>query len=179
MRRAVVVSTNPLAAEVSDANLTLTGNDLVYTHAVTSYLASHTIAVGDNLTVSYYRNGDWVIHGIISDTAGDSTTVENWIAPSLLNSWVNFSVSYDPAGYYKDPLGRVWLRGLIKSGTTAANTLLFVLPSGYRPPFRSIHAIDTNGTFGSVEVQEDGEVRTGTTVSATYLSLAGISFRAV
>jgi len=55
-----------------------------------------------------------------------------YIAPGLLHSWANLNTAlYSPAGYYKDPFGRVWLRGALKSGILGQSA--FVLPEGYRP----------------------------------------------
>ena len=58
-------------------------------------------------------------------------TVEDWNAPSLINSWVNYGGAYDTAGYYIDPYGVVHLKGALKTGTSG--TVAFVLPTGYRP----------------------------------------------
>ena len=57
---------------------------------------------------------------------------EAFIAPTLLNSWVNFDVAINnSAGYYKDAFGIVHLRGLVKTGTVGL--AIFALPVGYRP----------------------------------------------
>ena len=58
------------------------------------------------------------------------TSTPTWIAPTLLNSWANYGGGYNNAGYMKDALGFVHLRGLIKNGNIAT---IFNLPSGYRP----------------------------------------------
>ena len=107
-----------------------------------------------------------------------SSTVEGWLAASLENAWVNYSASYDPAGYYKDPWGRVHLRGLIKSGTSTGGTRLFTLPAGYRPPLAQMFPVTSNGLHGELEIQADGDVVLSSSVSNVYLSLSGISFRA-
>src|SRR5688500_20091196 len=36
---------------------------------------------------------------------------EAWIAPALLNGWINQAGTYAPARYYKDPWGTVHFRG--------------------------------------------------------------------
>ncbi|KKK52619.1 hypothetical protein LCGC14_3103070, partial [marine sediment metagenome] len=53
-----------------------------------------------------------------------------WIAPTLLNSWVNYAATYDTTGYMKDGFGFVHLKGLVKSGVAGT---IFTLPVGYRP----------------------------------------------
>jgi hypothetical protein len=40
-----------------------------------------------------------------------------WIAPTLLNGWVNFGSSYPNASYFMNEFGIVILKGLVKSGT--------------------------------------------------------------
>lgn len=104
---------------------------------------------------------------------------ENWIAPTLLSSWVNYGGSYETAGYCRDSFGIVRLRGMIKGGTNTAGTVLFILPSGYRPasiaPF-------TTGSFSPalltmIEVYANGEVRLGSAANNGFMSLSGISFR--
>jgi hypothetical protein len=52
-----------------------------------------------------------------------------WITPSLTNSWS--ARGGDPAGYLKDPMGFVHLRGRMFGGSSG--TLAFVLPPGFRP----------------------------------------------
>jgi len=60
---------------------------------------------------------------------------EAWIAPALQNGWVDQGGGTTPAGYYKDTLGIVHLRGHIITGTFVDGTLLFTLPVGYRPSY--------------------------------------------
>jgi hypothetical protein len=62
-----------------------------------------------------------------------SKVQEAWIEPTLLNGWVNFGSGFSNIAYFKDEFDFVHLRGLIKDGTTTANTTLFTLPVGYRP----------------------------------------------
>jgi len=89
------------------------------------------------------------------------------------NSWVNYDDGYEPAGYWKDSLGIVHVRGLIKSGTSGQSA--FTLPAGYRPPYPVLFPADSNGAFGAVRVLTDGKVVPYG--SNTYFSLASISFR--
>jgi len=50
--------------------------------------------------------------------------------PAFENSWVNFATGYDTPGFAKDAIGRVWIKGMVKSGVA---TTVFTLPAGYRP----------------------------------------------
>jgi hypothetical protein len=100
------------------------------------------------------------------------------VEPTLLNSWVNFAGGFDVAAYWRDSSGVVHLEGLIAAGATALGTTLFVLPAGYRPPLRNVNATISNGVLARVDVLPDGSVVTDSGVSAAWLSLAGITFRA-
>lgn len=90
------------------------------------------------------------------------------------NSWVNFSGTAEPAHYYKDPFGRVFVGGSIKSGTLGLAA--FTLPAGYRPQEQLIFAVVSNGAFGLVVINTDGTV-VPTTGSNVSFSLSGINFR--
>lgn len=97
--------------------------------------------------------------------------------PAFLNSWVNYDTTpgWQHAGFWKDPLGIVHLRGLVKNGTPGS--MIFILPPGHRPVSGSeIFATVATSAFGEIRVHSDGGVihQTG---SNSYVSLSGISFR--
>lgn len=71
-------------------------------------------------------------------------------APSFLNGWVNYDGSHEPASFRIDHAGRVYRRGLIKSGTIGLDA--FILPVGYRPAFNVTFPSDSNGAHGSGRV---------------------------
>lgn len=86
-------------------------------------------------------------------------TDSGWIAPTLLNSWVNYGSGLANAGYRK--IGNlVRLRGIVKDGTGAV--AIFTLPSGYRPTVQVISAaVAFDGAVhvaGRVDVETDGDV---------------------
>jgi hypothetical protein len=99
---------------------------------------------------------------------------EAWQTPTFLNSWVNFGGIWTDAGYYKDSLGRVHLRGLVKDGVGA---VIFNLPAGYRPATNEMFMALSNGAVARVDVGLSGNVALSLG-SASSLSLSGISFRA-
>lgn len=102
----------------------------------------------------------------------------DFVAPTLLNSWVNYGSGYSTAGYYKDKESVVHLKGFITGGTTTTNTSLFFIPVGYRPAETRVFTVASgNGTFGRVDVTPLGEIRFISGLN-TNLSLDGISFRA-
>ncbi|MFB5761098.1 hypothetical protein [Paenibacillus medicaginis] len=85
-----------------------------------------------------------------------------WITPTLLNSWVLYDTNI-PVGYYKDSNGIVRMRGFIKSG--AVNSVIFRLPSGYRPKNSNMQfvAYSSDGSkqiLGRIIVYSNGDVTT-------------------
>jgi hypothetical protein len=98
---------------------------------------------------------------------------EAWQTPTLLNSWVNFGAPYTSAAYYKDTIGVVRLKGMVKSGTT---TTVMTLPVGYRPDATLRFASVYNGAFGYVQVDSSGNVTASGAGGA--IPLECIQFRA-
>lgn len=92
-----------------------------------------------------------------------------------LNGWVDFSISYYGASYFKDANGFVHLRGLLKSGTMAASA--FSLPAGYRPGNNTVYCVISNNAIGRVDVQANGDVLMAAG-SNLWISLDGITFKA-
>ena len=102
-------------------------------------------------------------------------TPEAWIVPTLANGWVNYGTPYDTAGYRKDPLGRVHLKGLVKNGT--AQTTIFTLPVGYRPAADKLFLVQTGaGASARLEVNSNGTVVAAANTVSGNLSLEGVSF---
>ena len=108
--------------------------------------------------------------------------LDSWTAPTFINSWANYGGTLQTAGYYRDPMGRTFLRGLIKR-TVAGGTGVpfFNLPLPHRPAKDSNFAVMADNKFARVEVQSGGDVYCSVADSATpenFLSLDGISFDA-
>jgi hypothetical protein len=106
---------------------------------------------------------------------------EAWTAPTLLNSFQNYSTaSHQPAGYFKDAHGVVHLRGLMKHAlSTALNTPVFQLPAGYIPQKGTNFLIMANELSARVEIDAVGNIRVLSAVSAawnSYFSFDGITF---
>ena len=113
---------------------------------------------------NFSRLQEWVV--------GDAA----WIAPTLLNGWVDFAGGFAAAGYRKT--GRVvYIQGFIKSGTTTINTVLFTLPTGYRPADELVFTTLTSpNALMRLDVLANGDVVLKMTASATWLVLGPISF---
>jgi hypothetical protein len=103
---------------------------------------------------------------------------EPWTAPSLQSGWNNGGGGNQTAGFRKDNSGRVWLRGFISGGQTAAGTLLFTLPAGYRPTAtETLLPCASQNSFVGLYVDTNGAVRLNTG-SGSNISLTGVSFSA-
>ena len=94
--------------------------------------------------------------------------------PPFLNAWVNFDAGWQQAGFWRDVLGFVHLRGLIKTGTI--NTAAFTLPPGYRPALSEVFPTMSNAALGRLSVAPDGSV-VPEVGSAVNFALSGIYFR--
>lgn len=114
-----------------------------------------------------------------------SIAVPKWISPTLKNGWLAYGSEYEPPGYYMDVSGRVYLRGLVKSGSTGAANPIFTLPAGYVPPYTPIFPVISNDTWAEIRI--GGVTDTGAWGgpggvvivaggSNAWVSLAGISF---
>ena len=97
--------------------------------------------------------------------------------PTLLNNWVNYGAAYEVASYWKDKNGIVHIAGMIKGGTTTAETVIFTLPTGYRPRASEKFFVVSVNAICIVDVYGTGNVAIKTGANAGWLSLSGISFR--
>lgn len=96
-----------------------------------------------------------------------SVVEEQWITPTLGNSWVNIS-TYNPV-QYKRVGSKVIIRGALQSGTAASAA--FTLPAGFRP-LNATGFAASNGSTGSVwvTVGTTGAVTVGTSTT-THLGI--------
>lgn len=167
LRRGVVTAVSPLEVSVG-------GGSPLPAFAVDGC----ALSVNDQVSV-IQQGSQVVVQGRLTDDPVDAPPVpESWINVSggvgFTGTWANFGSGRNDAGYYKDPLGVVHLRGLVKSGTIG--TGIFTLPSGYRPPNIQVHAVASNAAFGYLDISTAGVVRplVGNTA---WVSLDGITFR--
>lgn len=100
-------------------------------------------------------------------------------------AWRNWGSGHAVAAYYKDGGGRVYFKGLIlcEGGACGYSTGIMRLPEGMRPAEAELlPALCHDGTkvvSCRINVWPDGYVqRASDTGGVTWLSLAGVSFRA-
>jgi len=99
---------------------------------------------------------------------------EGWQTPTLQNGWVNYGNTFNNAAYFKDSLGIVHLRGLVRGGSGT----IFTLPEGYRPSGRELHGVSTDpNVAGRIDILTDGQVYKESG-SSNWISLDGITFMA-
>lgn len=104
--------------------------------------------------------------------------VPGWITPTLLNGWANYGGTANSVGYYKDSLGTVHLRGVVRLGTMGAT--LFTLIEGYKPKTQfNLGTVGDRGNDGKVpvhvSVNPSGQV-VPTSTATIWISLDGLSF---
>jgi hypothetical protein len=97
-----------------------------------------------------------------------------WQPAALNPPWRDVGGGTNPASYMRDTNGFVRLRGYLR-GNGAAPAVLFVLPAGFRPPYRERFPVLSEGRLGLVEVHTDGRVVLAEG-SATDVTLDGIAF---
>jgi hypothetical protein len=121
-------------------------------------------------------------------TAGHATTAdglsppEAWHEvgtpgnPSFQHGWENYSpVSFSTAGFFKDRLGYVHLRGVMDDG--AMSQTAFVLPPGYRPAKGLVLTTAASHEFGELLIYPDGRIEPLIGTNG-FFSLDGIIFPA-
>ena len=106
--------------------------------------------------------------------------------PDFENSWINYDGSettYPKCKFYKSSDGRVYLTGLVKSGTvsTGPTGAIFTLPTGYKP-MKDEHIVTISDSPAGavvpvVYIDSSGRVRAHNGTNG-WFSLSNISFRA-
>lgn len=165
-RQGVVTDDSPLS-------VALGGSDTPYTGVVA--LDASILKVGDTVATLTFGN-DLIVLGR-TGSGGDP-----WHAPTLLNGFANYA-GREAAGYRKTADGKVHLKGTVNvASAKAANTAIFALPVGFRPPAEQWFK-PYFGNSGAVATNERLEISSGGNVnipfaiaSGTSVSLDGISF---
>lgn len=113
------------------------------------------------------------------EVAGTSVLAQQaWQTVSFQNGWTNYGGSYNEGGYFKDSMGIVHLRGLVRTGSVGNAYTIFTLPDGYRPARRELLCAGTYPeAHGRVDVETNGRV-IPYSVNNGWVSLDGLTFRA-
>lgn len=180
--KTIALGSNAISGTLAQFNAAVTDADFASLAGVETLtnktLTTPAISGGtiDNATIGATTAGTGRFTTVTTTTAGSTVVVESFIAPTLINSWVNYGAGFNNAGYYKDAFGIVHLRGFIKDGTAGA--VMFILPSGYRPANSEVFATAANGLFAVLVIDNAGNV-THNAGSTVWFTLDGITFKAV
>lgn len=158
------------SGEIAWGQVLKTGSDLA--DLQTKNLSSLT-QNSSNRTVTDTEKATW--------NAKASSEQESWSAATLQNSWVNLGGTYATAGYYKDQVGTVHLKGVIKSGTASDGTTILILPTGYRPSedliISTISSTASAIQVSRLDIMMDGRVIIYNAAN-NFFSINNIHFRA-
>lgn len=138
----------------------------------TSQALDRRLTLGSNL-VSTYKEVTVTVPAVswTSVPAATGTARDG----SFENSWVNYGSPASDAGWRIDDTGRVYLRGLIKNGTIGQR--VFTLQTGYKPEAYLHYTVPSNGAFGQLDIEADGDVIANIGNNA-WFTLDEISFTA-
>jgi hypothetical protein len=148
--------------------VSVVGGELLY--------ADHELFKAANSGIKYenetltYKNADGN-----AVTVGHADADNAWVTASLSNSWVDYGSSKSTAAYRLMPNGKVALKGVVKSGSSAT-AVIMTLPAGYRPAEIRRLAAAANSALGIVEITTGGAVSFVVGGSTTQSSLDGLEF---
>lgn len=96
---------------------------------------------------------------------------------TLSNGWVNYGSTFGTPSASVSVDGYCFLKGMIKSGTTTAATVVGTLPAGMLPAEDSIHLAATNAGSCLIKITSAGNITLQSAGDATFTSLDGVCFK--
>ena len=107
-----------------------------------------------------------------------SSLYSDWVRPTIGASWVDTTTSRNQAGYRKDSIGNVYLKGYLTGGSWGYPNYIFTLPEGYRPPVagRALEIVATgdDGIAVKIIILDNGKLFASG--SGAQVCLDGIQF---
>jgi hypothetical protein len=102
--------------------------------------------------------------------------------PQFQNNWHNFGGNSSKAGFFKDALGIVHLKGTLSGPSGTSGATAFTLPEGYRPAEQLFLPAAGGGLAfhaAGLLILQDGQVQAGCEggVTCTAVGLDGLTFR--
>lgn len=147
----------------------------------------------DSKLISTFRTIERGIRGLYQKHA-QAFAKDDWVAPTLINNWVNVGGGNTDAQYRIGDDNTVYLRGQIKSSVVGdrSGVVIFSLPAGARPAKRHKivqHGNNFGGGFGTIyiNIETTGSIAAfgvnnsplGDLFQAgDYISLDGVQFHA-
>lgn len=83
-----------------------------------------------------------------------------WQTPTLLLGWIGLGGPWQDPQFRKNSSGLVVLRGAMQRATSSLDGVVFVLPTGFRPPKQEIFIGWTAGGPMRVNIYPNGDVET-------------------
>ncbi len=112
-----------------------------------------------------------------SESQGEIVTpVEDRKSATLMNGWSNYGGGFEQAVFWKDR-SVVHISGIIKNGYVSPGTVIFTLPTGYRPRLVERFLIPSVNEKCEIEIMTSGEIVIRSGAKRSWLDLCGITFR--
>lgn len=142
------------------------------------------VATKGNTNPSERGRGPWTQEGFTDSGEALSASNPDLVSipqedrsavPGTVNGWLSL-FGFPAANYFKDSMGVVHLQGALQGGTVDA--VAFTLPEGYRPQpnNQGVFAVCSNGAYGQVKVQDNGDVVPMTPCNNNSVFFDGIVF---
>jgi hypothetical protein len=153
-------SANTAGSATNATNATTATNATNATNATTASNATNAAALGGKAPSAY---------ALVAQP--------EFIAATLGAGFTNIGIGYSEAGYMRDTLGFVHLRGTMSC--PVGEKTAFTLPTGYRPAVNVFFplAVGTTGA-GNVQVFSNGEIKTFLPKEALPCGLDSLVFKA-
>jgi len=134
---------------------------------------------------------------LCADATKTAVFCSQFLSGTTYGPWVNFGAGFATAGFYKDQLGIVHLKGLVTSavryiGSNPSSVSIFRLPTGYRPTNLRVFSSEGRNDIGldvaaaRITIRPDGLVDfeqdcdpnfNECSADGEYVTLDGISYR--
>lgn len=159
-----------------------TNEDLIIQNDSNSAAGRFDIYSSGIISIQIGNNAWFSLDGVSFIPGGGASfnNLTNW-----LNGWTNYTpnaTNWAPASYAVDSLGRVQVRGLVRAGATADNTIINSFPpaqaAALEPAQYSHVQNDSNNAFGAVGFDASGNIL-AKGYSAAFQSLQWIFFPGV
>lgn len=152
----------------------------------------HTSRINNSIGIYSYSTGFVARGKLINYLSANNIYAANngavtWQTPSPVNGgWVTYSSSFATLQYGKTSDNIVMLKGLVKDGATAPDTVIFRLPSGFRPSKRVlssgvVYSPDAAKSYmehARIDVDIDGDVILHSGANSSWTSFDAINFYA-
>lgn len=122
------------------------------------------------------KNGPLDVEGDIFLSGEVKSGSSRYLELTMYAGWTHKFGGFTEAGFRKDELGYVDVRGTIKGGTVAQWTVLGTLPVGYRPNARRSFVVSTDIGVAILDILANGNIAIRSGASTQQTSLDGIRF---